>query len=225
MSQIRTSSLSLGLLLSLFVFSLAGCGDKSSQADLSPTTGKHSATWLPSGHATAAETNLESCTECHGSDFTGGISRVTCTPCHMESAEAPHPSFWNYTSQNKTAWGKYAYALHGRSVTQSNSKPNDTTACANAVCHGIDLSGVAGSGPSCSTKCHMGDTLKVHPANWRILLTQPGNPPHAQAATILPDHGNYVNTNGTESCRNAVCHGNQGQGVFLSGPACVMCHF
>jgi len=210
MSQIKILSLALGLLL--LVCTLSGCGDKNSQADLNPATGAHSSTWLPTDHATAA-------TNCHGSDFSGGISKVACTQCHIESAEAPHPSFWNYTSKQPNAWGKYAYALHANYVRQKG-----TAACANVNCHAADLGGVTGSGPSCSS-CHMGGPLSAHPTNWRVQLTQPGNPPHAQVATVLPDHGAYVNTNGTSSCRNVVCHGNLGQGVFLSGPACQMCHF
>lgn len=213
MSQIRTSSLALAMVLSLLVMALSGCGDNNSQATLDPTSGKHPASWLPAGHSTAAKSNLESCTECHGSDFSGGISKIACTQCHLGNAEAPHPIFWNYTSTKPTAWGAYAYAFHG-----VYAKQNGTTGCAVASCHGTSLLGVSGSGPSC-TSCHK-DVMSAHPVEWVISLTHsPGG-----VATVLPDHGNWVNNVESASCRNVVCHGPQGQGVFLSGLACTACH-
>lgn len=203
MSQIRVSSLTFGLLLAVSIMMLAGCGEKNSQADLNPISGKHPAGWLPSGHTDAAKDHLEACTECHGSDFSGGVSKIACTQCHIESAEAPHPSFWNYTSKQPNAWGKYAYAFHAPFV-----RKNGTKACANVNCHGADLKGA--SGPSCSS-CHMGGPLSAHPVTW-----------------VFPDikklHGPYVDNVESQSCRNVVCHGSQGQGVFLSGPSCVTCH-
>lgn len=213
MSQIKIPTLAFGLLLSLSVFVLSGCGDKNSQADLDSTLGKHSSTWLPGGHTTAAKANLEGCTQCHGSDFTGGVSKVACTQCHLGSVQAPHPIFWNYTSTQPTAWGTYAYAFHG-----IYAKQNGTTGCAVASCHGAGLQGVSGSGPSC-TSCHK-DVMSTHPVEWAFSLTHsPGG-----VATVLPDHGNWVNTIESDSCKNVVCHGPQGEGVFLSGIKCTGCH-
>lgn len=204
MSQIIKPSLALGLLLSLIVFMLSGCGDKNSQADLNPTSGKHPSTWLPADHVVAAKDHPEACTECHGSDFTGGISNIACTKCHLGNQEKVHP----------VLWGQYAYALHGSYVTQ-----NGTASCANVSCHGTTLSGVSGSGPACLS-CHMGSNTAIHPLSWiPRYTTAPGISP-----TNLPDHGAYVNNNGTGSCVNVVCHGASGQGVFLSGRSCRACH-
>ena len=193
MSQIRTTSLALGLLLSMFMFSLSGCGDTNSQVTFGSDSGKHPASWLPSGHTTAAKANFESCTECHGSDFSGGISQVACTQCHLGNEEAVHP----------LGWGQFAYALHKPYVQQ-----NGTTRCSTVDCHGVNLEGVAGSGPSC-TSCHMGGAGSVHPLSWNADITL---------------HGGFVGGNGTSACRNVVCHGANLQGVFLSGPACNACH-
>lgn len=204
MSQIRKPSLALGLLLSLFIFALSGCGDKNSQADLNLTTGKHPASWLPSDHGNAAKDHPEGCTECHGSDFTGGISKVACTQCHLGNQKQIHP----------VQWGQYAYALHG-----PYAKTEGTTSCAVASCHGTTLAGVAGSGPACLS-CHMGSNTAVHPTTWiPKYTTAPGISP-----TNLPDHGEYVNQNGSGACVNAVCHGPGGAGVFLSGRSCKACH-
>lgn len=138
MSQIRISSLFPGLLMSLALFLVSGCGDKNSQADLDPLLGTHSAEWLPLGHKNSANENIEACTECHGSDFSGGISTISCTKCHLGDYRSVHP----------IEWGNDVIARHKYYATQ-----NGTTSCANIYCHGADLSGVVGSGPSCSS-CH-----------------------------------------------------------------------
>ncbi len=200
MSPVRSSSLISLFMLSLLLMALSGCGDSNSQAVLNPVTGTHPATWLPAGHTTAAKANLTSCATCHGSDFSGGISKVACTQCHLGNALSPHPLVWN------TAWGSYAYALHPSYVKQ-----NTSASCANVNCHGVDLRGVAGSGPSCIS-CHLGGVSSIHPTDWAI-------------PTAVSAHTAYVVANGTASCFNAVCHGTQGEGVFLSGPSCKKCHF
>lgn len=207
MSQIRISSLASWLLLSLLVFTLSGCGDKNSQAYLDPISGKHAASWLPLYHAAAAKTRLETCTECHGSDFTGGISNVACTKCHLGNEREVHP----------VLWGKYAYALHG-----AYAKTNGTASCSNVSCHGATLAGVTGSGPACMS-CHMGSNTEIHPLTWVPLYTdvRPGRNIYP---TNLPDHGAFVDANGSASCATAVCHGVGGVGVFLSGRSCLACH-
>lgn len=204
MSQIRTTSLILGLLLPLCLLCLSGCGDTNSNADLDPNNGKHPATWLPSGHSVAANDHAEECTQCHGSDFTGGSSNIACTQCHLGNQNSIHPG----------SWGQFAYALHGSYVTQ-----NGNTSCANASCHGTDLAGIAASGPSCQS-CHLGGVGSAHPIDWiPRFTTAPGISP-----TNLPDHGDYVNANGSASCVTSACHGPGGEGVFLSGRSCRACH-
>jgi hypothetical protein len=90
-------------------------------------------------HPAAAKANVDACTECHGADLTGGISGVSCaTQCHLGGAFAIHP----------LSWGTNVVANH-----QAYADANGTSSCANAFCHGVQLQGVQGSGPSCST-CH-----------------------------------------------------------------------
>jgi len=210
MSPIKLSLLIISLAIAI---ALVGCGDKNPQAVFNSNSGTHLASWLPAGHAVAAKAHLDTCTKCHGGDFSGGISTIACTQCHLGSEEAPHPIFWNYTTTQPTAWGRYAYAFHGSYVKQKG-----TTSCAVASCHGSDLLGVAGSGPSCKS-CHK-DILSIHPVEWTIgLAHSPGG-----ATTTLPDHGPWAGINGFASCENIVCHGPQGDGVFLSGLACSACH-
>ena len=208
MSQIRLSSLAIGLLLSLSVFSLSGCGDRNSQSDLNSATGKHPSTWLPVEHIAAAKDHPDSCTDCHGSDFTGGISKVACTQCHLGNQDSKHPLLW----------GNFAYALHGSFVRKNgfNGFPG-YPGCDNVNCHAADLTGVGGTGPSC-TKCHMGGVGSIHPN------LDSSNPNGWMDVNSQGFHGRFVGQNGTSGCRTTVCHGAELKGVFLSGPSCNACH-
>ena len=193
MSQIRQHDPLFAVLLLLLIFSLAGCGSSNGSSSFNPDSGSHSAGWLPSGHKTAAVSDLESCAQCHGADYGGGISRISCTSCHMGGVASIHPP-----------WGTPDYAMHGSYV---KSKGNDTSGCANTLCHGTNLDGTGGAGPSC-TSCHMGGVASIHPAEWN------GN---------VWLHTKTVYTN-FDSCKNITCHGAALEGVSLSGPSCYICH-
>jgi hypothetical protein len=186
------------LLLSFFL--LIGCGSSGPGPDMGTgpdrpqaLSGIHPPGWVPSGHAAQGKTSVQSCTDCHANDFTGGTANVACNQCHLGNEQAIHP----------VLWGRYAYALHATYV-----ELNGTSTCATGSCHGIDLAGVPGSGPSC-VQCHMGGINSAHPVGWKnnILL-----------------HKDYVGSNGSSSCRTSVCHGPDLKGVFLSGPSCGACH-
>jgi hypothetical protein len=82
----------------------------------------------------------ESCANvnCHGADLKGVQgSGPPCTQCHMGGVYSKHPAGWDTN-----------ILLHRDYVAL-----NGTSACRNAVCHGPELKGVFGSGPSCGT-CH-----------------------------------------------------------------------
>ncbi len=145
-------------------------------------------------HKTSAKNDLETCVECHGSNLDGGIAKVSCTLCHLGNAGAIHPA----------QWGNFAYARHKAFVAA-----NGTSSCANAACHGAALAGVDRS-PNCATRCHIGGAFNKHPADW----------------TNISSHKNYLSTiaNVSTSCKTSACHGTDGKGVFLSGPACDQCH-
>jgi hypothetical protein len=144
----------------------------------------------------AAQTDIGVCAECHGDDYGGGISRVSCTQCHLGGVSAVHPSSWGTGSQIDLYHGPYA-------------QTNGTTACANTYCHGTTLIGVAGSGPSC-TSCHLGGPTSVHDATF--------------SQNTGTTHAPYTVANGTSACANASCHGTTLSGVTGSGPSCTSCH-
>ena len=204
MPQITKTSLALALAVLAFVgvLALGGCGDKNPQSVYDPDSGKHPAGWLPDGHLQAALAHLDNCTQCHGADLSGGMSKVACAQCHSGRFFQVHPPEWD----------SLAYARHPAYV-----RAHGAGFCDSAFCHGLGLTGgtVGGSGPSCSG-CHIGGPEAVHP--WANEAQDfAGNPPlHAQYVFV---HG------GTASCRNDTCHGAELQGVLLSGPACSACHF
>jgi len=199
MSQIMKISMT-GFLLVIGLAFLGGCGSSTpnSQAVINEE-GQHAAGWLPAGHMIAAREDQAVCTECHGSDYLGGVARVSCFTCHLGGVGSVHP----------TDWGQNTLTLHGAYVDT-----NGATACANAACHGTNLTGVANSGPSCSS-CHLGGATSVHPASFGTT-----------SRSVDLNHGSYVTTNGAAACANAACHGTNLTGVPGSGPACVTatCH-
>ncbi len=72
-------SSTIGLLLIL-----AGCSSPNSKSDFDPDKGVHPAGWYPGGHMTAAlNSGVSSCADCHGADYRGGISGVSCRRCHI----------------------------------------------------------------------------------------------------------------------------------------------
>jgi len=130
---------------------------------------------------------------CHGSNLAGVTdSGPSCTSCHS-STTSTHP-----------AWGSPTALKHAPYVNA-----NGTGSCANGTCHGIDLKGVSGSGPSC-TLCHIGSAILVHPSNW--------------TAPAFKLHSFYVQVNTANSCKNNYCHGSALTGVTESGPSCTSCH-
>ncbi len=141
MSQMK-KMIMLGVLLVVASIVAVGCGTSNSQSPFDADAQKHPAGWLPAGHMTAAQADIAACEECHGSDLMGGISKVSCTTCHLGG-----PADVHLASYNNYDWSQ---AGHGQYVVFSG---NGATACRNVYCHGNDLKGVANSGPSCS-QCH-----------------------------------------------------------------------
>jgi len=201
------------LLLGALAFA-AGCstgntpGGGGLSANHLDASGRSVPGWLvvPSGglHAATATRNFiadggsGSCAECHGSDLTGGISRVSCfgnsTGCHhvpVAGWVAPPPAAQNHGVSAKRAPGSSGFA-----------------AC--QICHGRDFSG-GGAQVTCfnNAACHGATATWPHPpAPWRASAgstythtdTNPSNAPVcAQCHQSNP---------GTPGCFNStLCHG------------------
>ncbi len=251
MPCVKTQQLLFLCFLAMLTF-FAACSERNAQSPIDPDTGGHSANWLPAAHMEAAKSDIDLCSSCHGADFKGGMSGVSCTTCHLGSPTSVHPPDW-----------VPVYSTHG-----SYAKTNSTAACANQYCHGTSLAGVSNSGPSC-TSCHLGGTASVHPPDWGsnivtvhgTFVDSNGNAGCANVychgasltgvtnsgsscyschlggvgsfhpsswgtstTSVILTHADYVKTNGSTACANAACHGTNLSGVANSGPACVSCH-
>jgi predicted CxxxxCH...CXXCH cytochrome family protein len=161
-------------------------------------THSHPETWDPVSrdHMPYAQANgTTSCANqyCHGTSLNGvANSGPSCSSCHLGGTSLIHPVDWTQVSINHAP---YASLL-------------GTTSCANAACHGSELNGVDGSGPSCSS-CHMGGPTRAHPESWTNQYTS---------------HGPFVAASDATACSNQACHGTDLAGVQNSGPACSVCH-
>lgn len=182
MSQIAKKGIII--LLPVLILAIAGCSSQNSKSSVDPDTGKHTvADWSnPDSHGawvklSQTEGGLASCQECHGEDFSGGISDTACSSCH--GVNAPHPQDWTSGARKHS------------SVDQSNA-----AVC--AVCHTDGANSpiqpaqpLPGAAPGCfnNTLCH--DQNVGHAAGW------------ADASV----HGASVKSlaNGFSNCKT--CHG------------------
>lgn len=148
--------------------------------------------WVVPDHKTAALTDNVICQKCHGTNYLGGGSHLACISCHME----------NQTKVHRIAWYPDVRFNHS-----AYAKANGTTACSNIYCHGANLTGVALSGPSCST-CH------IWPLNLANCASCHGTPP---TGTVFPNiagrHSAHTVLSTSIVC--ATCHQGAGSGTTL----------
>lgn len=180
------------ILLGAAVLTIMGCGSPNDQAPFDVDAQNHTAAWI-TDHSATTEAASTSCVECHGEDYAGGISGVSCTSCHLGGSFAAHPTDW-----------KLPIALGHSTYVELNG----AAGCSNIDCHGAALLGGT-TGPSCDS-CHIGGTLSFHPTDW--------------AGQISTKHGEYVDVNTADSCRNIFCHGADLEGIPGVTPACNDCH-
>jgi hypothetical protein len=185
----------ISLLAILLVFS---CSEKKKVLEVSA----HPEGWTnqdsPNFHGKMVEesvSNTQNCTSCHGKDYAGGTSGVSCmqSGCH---AIYPHPE--GFTNQsNDNFHGKYLANL-GFSVL----------ACAD--CHGADYRGDGDSNKNCfASGCH-----NVFPHKTGFAEESSQN-----------FHGKFIADSlswNIVSCQS--CHGTDYKGEGYSGKNCVTCH-
>jgi len=182
---------------------LSGCSSannkQSGSIDLS--TGRHITNWSsPTIHGASAKSQSNGfsiCQECHGNDFSGGITSLSCFSCH--GVNAPHAS---------KPW-------RGGVYTHTNTDQGNAAVCAQCHMNGANSTVVpatpapAGTAPGCfnNTLCH---AQTGHAAGW----SDPAQ--HGVAAKSAP-----AATTGFAQCET--CHGTD----FSGGAAqtsCFTCH-
>jgi hypothetical protein len=152
MSQIMTLYKAI-LACAVLLVLVTGCGTPNDNASFDSDAEAHTGAWI-SDHAVTAKADTATCVECHGASLDGGISKVSCTSCHLGGPTAIHPS--TYTSPVALNHSEYV-AIQGNS------------GCANINCHGATLAGGL-TGPSCSS-CHIGGPTSFHPVDWAASIS------------------------------------------------------
>jgi hypothetical protein len=131
---------------------LFSCSNENSKALIDPDTGKHSANWMtgdPIMHGFTAEQDFTVCSTCHGQDYRGGITEVTCYQCH-NGPGLNHPN---------PGWTVPLSLATSTTIPYHKTDPADCTKC-----HGADYLG-GGAHLACIS-CHMDSPTKVHILAW-----------------------------------------------------------
>jgi predicted CxxxxCH...CXXCH cytochrome family protein len=205
-------------LLIAAVLIIAACSDSNKQQIFDPETGKHIANWI-TDHRAAFLSDPGRCTPCHGTDYRGGISGVSCysanyggTACH---ANGPgHAAGWATPTVHGPAAksAPNASAMRGFSTCQ--------------ICHGTDFTG-GFSNRACAA-CHGGSA--PHPQSWiRITYTHTntdtGNAPvcalcHTNGShSPIPAPSPAPSAGTSPGCFNAtLCHGAAGHPTNWTTP-------
>lgn len=134
------------------------------------------------------QSGLASCAECHGKDYSGGTSKISCFKCH---ADYPHGADW-LASGKEGSHGKY---LSKKSFDLSSCQP----------CHGKELQG--GDGIMACTKCHAtyphtGDWMTKGKDNFHGRYLQNAN--YAMAECQVCHGADYMGGSGKKPCFQ--CH-------------------
>ena len=145
----------------------------------------HSPAWtdVASDHGQAVD-DTETCTGCHGDDYSGGVAEQSCFACHMEGPPfAIHPGSWTNL------------------IADHQQEADNTDACKG--CHGEDFTGGV-AGVSCLT-CHLtAPPFTIHPIDW----TDPAADHRPFALSYS------WTSCATDVCHGADLRGGEVQGVF-----------
>ncbi len=190
--------LGAALLTVLLVASAVGCADLANEAVI----GAHPDGWIERGgenfHGMAvleSAFKTESCTTCHGEDYQGGTSGVSCSTsrCH-ESYPHPEADFMN----------PQAGEFHGNVVLASATKE---AVC--STCHGADYAG-GRTGVSCyGSGCH---------GNYPHGPVFGGPNAAATHAAYVRDGAHW------DLGQCSTCHGETYDGKGVADKTCLTCH-
>lgn len=230
MSQIKPS---LAVAIIVAGLALGGCGDKNAQVDFNPDSGKHhDANWVKT-HSAKAATAMNSCTECHGSDYKGGISQVSCTSptaisgfkCHAGSpANSPagcvscHGVLPGGPFSNTAPNRNFAHAKHTALLTNIGVTGKDVCdKChLNAGSGTADHASATAAGDYKSARVTMSPSFKVS--------TTPGQFGYSDAkCSLVSCHGGIITPAWTDTISmvnggNAACYQCHQQGNSLGLP-------
>ena len=216
----RTSMLRAVFLIAALA-ALVACSNSNSNAPQLDSTGKHPANWVAQ-HGEAATVSTSSCTECHGADLAGGVTRVGCfsTPqtslygfvCHAVSpATNPGCSSCHNTPPDSLQ--------PAGNIAPNRQFAHDThLALANVTCDYCHFD--AGFSTTNHAKATAGGGIAgatvsfLNVSSLSAKTTRPGSPGYDAASGV---------------CSNVICHGGKPTPSFRTGSInvdtdCLTCH-
>jgi predicted CxxxxCH...CXXCH cytochrome family protein len=180
MSSIKPSHVLL--LSALLALAMGGCGDRNNKAVFSPEGG-HSSDWV-STHKTSARANVESCAECHGENYDGGVSNVSCMSQSAVSGFTCHAS----------------------------SPAANLTGCVS--CHGVSPNGPFGTAAPNRKRAHTKHTAltgcttcHLNAGSGTLGHARANAAGGRNSATVTSSASFPFVYNANETCSNASCHG------------------
>lgn len=192
MSQIKLPLIAIFIAAGL---TLSGCGDKNDKAIFTADSG-HPSDWVGT-HKTSARADAASCTECHGENYTSGISKVSCMSataisgfsCHVTSPVA------NLTGCVSCHGGSPSGPF-GSAAPNMKSAHTKHTSLAGIGCDSCHADG----GPGTAGHAKADDVT----GGRRIALVN--MPPVFNANAAVATFDKAVNV---KTCSNVSCHGGQ----------------
>lgn len=222
-------------LIALFIaaaLTLSGCGDKNSQVNFNADKATHlDANWVKShpAYVNATPANvasaLDSCTECHGGNYAGGISQVSCSSATAQSGFRCHISS---PADNPTG----CVSCHGTQPAGpfGNTAPNREFAHAE---HTALLAQMGTTGKSICDTCHANGGYGTAD---HARATAPGG---INSAAVILSSGfeaknpvEYGYNRITGVCSSVSCHGGQSTPAWTgsidivpdNNAICLQCH-
>jgi hypothetical protein len=184
---------------------------------------------------------LTECTQCHGNDYLGGTSQVSCFTCHSsyphslswETATAPnhHGDYvkalqWQLSECTKCHGSDFSGGISGKQCSRCHASYPHTTSWDSVTAngfHGIYLRQNNFQLTEC-TQCHgndyLGGTSQVSCLACHTLY------PHSTSwsdASSNSSHGKYIKTQSWSNDSCSACHGDDFTGG-ISTKGCFTCH-
>lgn len=232
----KTTSLITVLALTAALGSLCACGNSASPAPVSVSAaGQHPDGWLQQHYVAYKAQNggkkevsgATGCSECHGSDLNGGISKVSCftasfngMTCHANSDHTlGHPASWS----DPTSGSFHALAQIGGGTLRGSSQGTIDASC--GICHATGTAGTAAAsaGPSClnadaslyGISCHAASPAR----NSNSCLSCHGTPPDglSPAGNARPNRSGSHDAHVSAGLGCAACHSTYGSGTSQHG--------
>lgn len=198
--------------LTVAAAALAACSGANDSAPMVDSNGKHPANWVKA-HGAIANASSAQCTQCHGEDLTGGITRVGC-----------------FSTPQTAQFGFVCHATNPVAAAGCDSchstPPAGAAAPNRSGLHTLHLQLLGTNCASCHTGAGFGTENHAKATATGGIAGATVNFPASLKAKTAPSFG-YDAANGT--CSGVICHGGKNTPKWYGGSIdlatdCVSCH-